>query len=159
MRAVHGTVADPVAGAADAVRRVPPAVVEWVRDEPGALVSELVVLAEPGPPGEVPALVTAVDASVVRREDGFTERAARDLRERREVLTVRDHVLGLEAAASAAEDKAQQRGRRIRDLRDELEEARAEVDRLRARLGGAEGSEEPEESSVVGRATRRLRSR
>jgi hypothetical protein len=152
VRAVHGTLEDPVAGAGDAVRRVPPEVVEWVRAQPGALVRELVVLAEPGPPVEVPALVPAVDESAVRLADAYTDRAERDLRERREVLTVRDHVLGLEVTATAADEKATQRGRKIRELRELLEERDAEIVRLREQLGESAAAPEP---SGLGRLKRR----
>lgn len=154
VRAVHGTLEDPVAGAGDVCRRVPPEVVEWVRAQPGGLVRELVVVASPGEPGEVPALVPAVPESEVRLVDEFTERAERDLRERREVLTVRDHILGLEATAAAAEDRAAYRGRRVRELRGRVEELEAALEAVSGPQGPGGA---PPSGTVVGRAARRLR--
>jgi 2-polyprenyl-3-methyl-5-hydroxy-6-metoxy-1,4-benzoquinol methylase len=109
---LHGTIADPleveVVVAAD---RLPPSMIEWVRQQRDALVYQFVVSArlarsgETAAPAEVP-LVPAVPEESVRRVDKFTERSAAELESRQQQLNVRDHIIGLEAATVTAQSRA-----------------------------------------------------
>src|SRR4051812_48099142 len=93
---LRGTLADPL----DVEVRVhgdrlPPNVVEWVRDQPDAMVYQYIVAAHVATAEEqaaavVPKLVVPVPEESVRFEDDHTERARADLEERHRVLTMRD---------------------------------------------------------------------
>lgn len=134
VRELRGTLEDPVVGAGEVARRVPPAVVEWVRGQTDALVREIVAVADVGVAAEQPALVPAVSEAEIRVADRYTTLAERDRRERREVLTVRDHIIGLEAAATTAEDRAYAADHRLHEARQKLTRLETKVERLRTRV-------------------------
>lgn len=124
--AVRGTVEDPlnVEVAVDA-DRLPPTAVEWVRHQPDALVYQFIVQAHPAAPGEEqdPAaleLVPALPEEVVRVVDRHTERMQKDLDERHRVLTVRDHIIGLEASAATAQTQASRAERQLKGAQKRL---------------------------------------
>lgn len=104
---LRATVADPlrVEVSVDG-RDLPPTVVEWVRDQPDALTYQFVASArlsrEPDADQPAPTLVPAVAEDAVRLRDEHTHRFAEDLQTRHDLLTIRDHVIGLEARAAAA---------------------------------------------------------
>ena len=100
---LRSTVLDPFAAEEIALDtdRLPATVVEWVRDQPAALDYQYVAVARLLAPGEVrgprPGLEPVVAYDSARRRDMHTERIADELDERHRMLTVRDHVIGLEA--------------------------------------------------------------
>ena len=151
---LRGTAVDPLATEVEVVdARLPSTVIEWVRDQPDALVYQFVVAARPAlegevrDPGDVP-LDLVVDIQEARAVDSHTERALADLEERHRLLTVRDHILGLEAsaasaqfAAETAERKLRGASKRLRRKNDRIKELSKELRRLQDQLGGqpAEG--------------------
>jgi 2-polyprenyl-3-methyl-5-hydroxy-6-metoxy-1,4-benzoquinol methylase len=150
---LRGTLADPLAVEVDIdPARVPDTAVEWVRDQPDALVYQFVVAAHVGEPTEgtdVP-LTTAVSTDDVRRSDVHTERFTADLERRHRQLTVRDHIIGLEAATATAQTRAEIAERQLRGAQkrldrknDRIRQLAAEVDDLRRsadeRSRGAQG--------------------
>jgi 2-polyprenyl-3-methyl-5-hydroxy-6-metoxy-1,4-benzoquinol methylase len=107
-----------------------PEVIDWVRHQPDALNYQFVAAARPRRPGDadlpVPELVPAIPDVVVRAEDRYTQSLREKEREdaerhrelldgRHRLLTVRDHIIGLEAATATArsgEERALQQLRR-----------------------------------------------
>jgi SAM-dependent methyltransferase len=151
---VQATIADPLSAGEAPVRALPAQVVEWVRDQPGAFERELLVAAVVGAvdDGSSPMRVDpAIDPSAVRRRDAYTrtvatrEQELRDLQHR--LLTMRDHVIGLEAEAVAArrrQQTAEVRAHRATARADRLKtravKAERKVRRFRARVTAAERS-------------------
>ena len=149
---LQGTVADPVEGVEpDVAHRLPPGVVEWVRGQPDAFLHHLLAVVRPAAEGRPAARVELLDEpELVRRRDRHTEAHEADLRERREVLTVRDHIIGLEAAATAAQRevaRAQNHARRLekRNQRktERLAELQGVIRKLRRQVADVEEAATP----------------
>lgn len=129
--------------------RLPANVVEWVRDQPDALVYQFVVAARVATEEErahpvVPELDEPVPADSVRLSDRHTERAQADIEERHRILTMRDHIIGLEAAAATAQFAAEAVERKLRGATKRLnrknvriKELSKEVRQLQIRLDAA----------------------
>jgi SAM-dependent methyltransferase len=137
------TLKDPLDGLAITPERLPATVVEWVRHQPGALDDRYIAVASPladgDPLDERPRVQPAVPASSVRVVDDHTMLLRAEQHERHRLLTLRDHVLGLEAALTtarerAALDRSQSKvyQRRAQRLRQELEELTADIERMAA---------------------------
>jgi 2-polyprenyl-3-methyl-5-hydroxy-6-metoxy-1,4-benzoquinol methylase len=131
---LQSTVLDPLATQEITVDadRLPATVIEWVRQQPDALNYQYVAAVRPLAPGEErpprPPLEPAVAYEAARMRDRHTERMLEEQDERHRVLTLRDHVIGLEANAAAADARtgrmrarAKQAERRYRKLRNELD--------------------------------------
>lgn len=138
--------------------RLPAAVVEWVREQRDALAYQFVFSARPMSAGEEltePALTTAARPEAVRVRDEHTEAMAADLEVRRSLLTVRDHIIGLEASATAAAARADRTAGRARRLRERLTEAKKLNERLRKRVAVLEQRLAETETLSVPRHVRR----
>ncbi len=120
---------------------LPPTVVEWVRQQPEALNYQYVAAARVLAPGEErgprPALEPALAYDAARLRDRHTERMLEDQEERHRMLTIRDHVIGLEASAAAADARtgrmrarAKQAERRFRKARNELTALTNEIEQI-----------------------------
>jgi len=140
---LRSTVLDPLAAQEITVAAdlLPPTVVEWTRHQADSLNYQYIAVARRLAPGEQrgprPDLQPAIAFDVARSRDQHTERLHEDLEERHRLLTVRDHILGLEAKAGAAGRRAGQfRGRarhaerRFRAVRDDLLELIDEVEKI-----------------------------
>ncbi|WGL53699.1 methyltransferase domain-containing protein [Nocardioides sp. BP30] len=143
---LSGSLADPLGdpwGAADSVGvvvdpdRLPPHVVEWVRDQEDAFVYRFHVRARRrADPSEtsVSAMASAVSLDAVRLHDRFTEERIRD---ERDALRRRDHVLGLQVKTTTAQlraEKAVERANALRQRTAALRERLANKDRRIAEL-------------------------
>ena len=142
---LRATVLDPMAAqeiTLDA-ERLPAHVVEWARQQPDALAYQYVASARVLLPGEElgprPALEPALAYDVARLRDKHTERWQDDLDERHRMLTVRDHVIGLEASTLAADSRtgrmrarAKQAERRFRKVRNQFEAVTSEIEEIAA---------------------------
>jgi SAM-dependent methyltransferase len=137
------TLKDPLDGLEVAPDVLPAAVVEWVRHQPGALDERYVAVARPlaadVPLGDRPRTRFAVPASAVRVVDDHTMLVRAEQQERHRLLTLRDHVIGLEAALATAHQRAVQAAssskvfqRRAKRLREELDELTADIERMAA---------------------------
>jgi hypothetical protein len=117
--------------------RIPATLVEWVRHQPDALHYQFVLTARRADPGSEPAprprVIPAVPLDAVRAQDAYTEqmRQQQDLRHR--LLTTRDHIIGLEARASAADD-------RLRWTEGRLRRTRTRANRLQKQVRDMEAS-------------------
>jgi SAM-dependent methyltransferase len=122
---------------------LPPTVVEWVRDQPGALDYQYVVAARALAPDEVreprPALEPIVAYDVARRRDRHHARMLEDLEDRHRRLTRRDHVIGLEATVVAEQQRtsmvrahAEHLQRRVRRLLSDQDALTDELEQLAA---------------------------
>jgi SAM-dependent methyltransferase len=140
---LRSTVLDPLAAEEITLDadRLPAAVIEWVRRQPTALDYQYVVVARALAPGEVrgprPSLQPATPYDSARQRDVHTQRFEDELDAQHRMLTVRDHVIGLEASAAAADGRtgrmrarAKLAERRYRKVRNELEAVATEVERL-----------------------------
>jgi 2-polyprenyl-3-methyl-5-hydroxy-6-metoxy-1,4-benzoquinol methylase len=124
---LRSTVLDPMAAQEVQVPadRLPASIVEWVRNQPRALDYQFVAMARPRSPGEEPArrptLEPAISYDAARVTDRHTERMRAELAERHRLLTIRDHIMGLEASLATAKNRmarARQRAKRAeRQLR------------------------------------------
>jgi hypothetical protein len=137
------TLKDPLDSLEIGPDRLPATVVEWVRHQPGALDDRYLAVARPlaagEPPGDRPRVRSAVPASSVRVVDDHTMMMRAEQQERHRLLTLRDHVLGLEATVAtgrerAAEDRARAKAyqRRAQRLRQELDELTTDIERMAA---------------------------
>ena len=105
---LRATVADPLAGSVSVdAERIPASIIEWVRSQPYALDYQYIVsarLREEGDNQTVPrAAAPAIPLEIARAQDRFTEKARLEEEARHKVLTIRDHIVGLEARAAKAE--------------------------------------------------------
>jgi 2-polyprenyl-3-methyl-5-hydroxy-6-metoxy-1,4-benzoquinol methylase len=129
---------------------LPDTVVEWVRHQPDALVYQFVAAARPSREGEEltdAPLVPPVPEENIRAIDKYTEKFDQDLERRHRQLTVRDHIIGLEAATATAQTRADAAERQLKGARKRLERKNErikalsdEIERLRtvhAEPGGA----------------------
>jgi 2-polyprenyl-3-methyl-5-hydroxy-6-metoxy-1,4-benzoquinol methylase len=111
---LRGTLADPLVVEVEVdADRLPPTAVEWVRHEPDALVYQFVAAARRAREGEDPheahsqlVLQPAVPEKDVRAIDRHTARLQAFRDEQHRMLTIRDHIIGLEAATATAQTKA-----------------------------------------------------
>jgi methionine biosynthesis protein MetW len=144
---LRGSLADPLVVEVDVdADRLPPGIVEWVRHEPDALVYQFVAAVRPATSdeelaGPLPPLELPVPEENVRAIDKHTRRAEEELEARHRVLTVRDHVIGLEAATATAQTRAdiaerqlkgahkrlERKNKRIQSLAEELRQTRGEA--------------------------------
>lgn len=142
---LRSTVVDPVEAPEIALDDdlLPFSVVEWVRDQPGALDYQYVAAARALEPDEArgprPALEPIVAYDKVRRRDGHTARMQEELEERHRRLTRRDHVIGLEATVVAEQQRsslhrahADKLQRRLQRLTTELDALTEELERVAA---------------------------
>jgi SAM-dependent methyltransferase len=153
---ITATVVDPLGAGELPTRSLPPEIVEWVRDQPGAYERDLLAVATLGSaPGEAREVTVehVVEPAAVRRRDAYTRaaldhgRELQDLRHR--LMTMRDHVIGLEAEAVAA--RRRQQTAEVRANR-----ATARADRLMKRALRAERKARRSEAKAVA-ATRSAR--
>lgn len=146
---VRATVVDPLATGVRLPESLPSAVVEWVRTQPEAFYHRYVVRAQVAdrPVAEAPPTVPAAPPRPVR--DRHTERVERERAEladlKHRLLTLRDHVIGLESTAAKARADAD---RARHEAQRQLDEVRASttwragrlavgpVSWVRHRLGG-----------------------
>ncbi len=143
LEVLRSTVLDPVDVPEIALDEgvLPPTVVEWVRDQPGALDYQYVAAARALGPGEAreprPALEPIVPYDLARRRDGHTVRMLEEVEERHQRLTRRDHVIGLEATVVAEQQRtsitlahAEHVERRLRRVRGELDALTDELEQI-----------------------------
>ncbi|MBA2955578.1 class I SAM-dependent methyltransferase [Nocardioides sp. CGMCC 1.13656] len=122
--ALRSTVADPLEGPVavdDAI--VLPRVIEWVRHQPTALDRDYVVAARrAGEAGPRPAVEPAASYASVRRHDRYSEQMEQDQKARYDLLTMRDHIIGLEASVAAAQAREADARSRLRAANKRLRE-------------------------------------
>ena len=135
---LRATVADPLGVEVELEPdRIPATLVEWVRHQPDALHYQFVLTARRADPDSEPAprprVIPAIPLDAVRAQDAYTEqmRQQQDLRHR--LLTTRDHIIGLEARASAADD-------RLRWTEGRLRRTRTRANRLQKQVRDMEAS-------------------
>jgi 2-polyprenyl-3-methyl-5-hydroxy-6-metoxy-1,4-benzoquinol methylase len=152
MTELRGTTADPldVEVAVDPAS-LPATLVEWVRDQPDALVYQFQVAAVPGAPSALPAMEHGGEPADVRRVDEHTE-ALRA--EQRAALIMRDHVVGLQAEATAAQVATEAVRLRVRRLRERVEKQRNRIESLEAEVARLRGRTM---RGMARRAARKLR--
>jgi 2-polyprenyl-3-methyl-5-hydroxy-6-metoxy-1,4-benzoquinol methylase len=119
--------------------RLPPSVIEWVRHQRDALVYQFVVSARLAPAGEVQLmadvpLVSAVADEFVRIRDKYTARSEAELEARQQQLNYRDHILGLEAAAAAAQSRATRAERQLKGAQKRLDRKNDRIGELSAQV-------------------------
>jgi 2-polyprenyl-3-methyl-5-hydroxy-6-metoxy-1,4-benzoquinol methylase len=161
---LSATLADPleveVVVAAD---RLPASMIEWVRHQRDALVYQFVVSArvardEDGAASADVPLVPAVPEESVRRVDKFTQRSAAELEKRQEQLNVRDHIIGLEAAAATAQARAGRAAQQLKTANNRLarknERIQGLADKVRALEKELADGSEPSGGGGLGRLRR-----
>ena len=116
----RATVADPLAVEVDiADSQLPAHVVEWVRDQPHAMDYQFVVSACVAADADVDghaALEPAVSRDEIRATDEHTLRTREDREARHRMLTVRDHIIGLEAQVASAQARQAKAEQRVKNL-------------------------------------------
>lgn len=136
---LRSTVLDPLGTEVDIdPHRLPPTLIEWVRHQPHSLVYQYVAAARPLATGETrgprPVLEPALPLDDVRIEDEHTERMRAEQEERHRMLTVRDHIIGLEASTASAAGRAARANTRARFADRRAKRMREELDRLVAEI-------------------------
>jgi hypothetical protein len=105
-----------------------------VRYQPGALDDTFLAVARPADPDEPfpsrPSVSPALPADRVRAEDEHAQWVRKDREERHRMLTVRDHVIGLEASLSSADHRVLRARLRARAANQRARRARAELEAL-----------------------------
>ncbi len=136
---LRSTVADPMAVEVDVDReRLPATIIEWVRHQRDALDYQFVVSAgravgRRGAPARC-AAPGGRATTCARVDDRWTDQMRAEQETRHRLLTTRDHVIGLEARASAADD-------RLRWVEGRLRRSRArQRTGSRSRCGRSQGS-------------------
>jgi hypothetical protein len=118
---------------------LPSGIIEWVRNQPDALLSAFQVAASPVAAGMEAVhnrvVTPAANPDDVRRQDRHTDVA---VNAKRAELAMRDQVLGLQAEATAAQVLAIYEGTRIETLSDRLEKKDDEIDVLKQRISRLE---------------------
>lgn len=118
---------------------LPIGVVEWVRNQPDALVYQFLVSASIVPEGREAVHSTRIQYAVhpddVRFQDRYTDQAVNAARE---ALRVKDHVLGLQAEATAAKYRADREAKRRARLEDRLDAQNGLIARQRRRIARLE---------------------
>ncbi len=151
---LRGTVADPLGVEVEVVPdNLPPTVVEWTRHQPDAMVYQFVVAAHVAAgrdESEQQAVVVrpAVPEETVRLNDVHTERMVADVEARQRVLNIRDHIVGLEAAAATAqyraeiaEHKLNGTAKRLERKNEKIQKQTGEITSLRRRLADLSADE------------------
>lgn len=137
---LRGTTADPlnVEVAVDP-GSLPDVAVEWVRQQPDALVYQFQLSARPLAHGELPPvppeLVQAAPADEVRIRDVHTRRFEEATRSR---LATRDHILGIQASANSAQARVGTLSKQLREAREVNRRRRERIERLRGKVAGLE---------------------
>ncbi|MEU0312520.1 class I SAM-dependent methyltransferase [Nocardioides sp. NPDC006273] len=137
---LRGTTADPlnVEVAVDP-GPLPDVAVEWVRQQPDALVYQFQLSARPLADGELapapPELAQAAPADEVRIRDVHTRRFEEATRSR---LATRDHILGIQASANSAQARVGSLSKQLREAREVNRRRRERIERLRGRVAGLE---------------------
>ena len=112
--------ADPLAVEVEiADSQLPAHVVEWVRDQPHALDYQFVVSACVEADADVDghaAMEPAVSRDEIRATDEHTLRTREDREARHRMLTVRDHIIGLEAQVASAQARQAKAEQRVKNL-------------------------------------------
>lgn len=143
---LRSTVLDPMSTAEITVDadRLPPTVIEWVRHQPEALNYQYVAAARPLREGERrgrrPELVPAIPYDAARVRDRHTEQMLADQEERHRMLTIRDHIIGLEAASTAAQARTARvraRARRLQRRNRDAVRSRKELERTLERIAAS----------------------
>lgn len=110
---------------------LPPSLVEWVRHQPRALDYQYIVAARLLPPGEErgprPQLEPAVSYDAARLQDRFTKEMSREIDVRHQLLTLRDHLIGLEATVAATQTRGRRARARLQHTETRLRKTRAEL--------------------------------
>lgn len=118
---------------------LPTGVVEWVRNQPDALVYQFLVSASAVPKGREAVHSARIKYTVhpdeVRFQDQYTDQAAQAARE---VLRMRDHVIGLQAEATAAKARTSRETERKKRLQARLEKQNEQLARQRRRIAQLE---------------------
>lgn len=130
---LRSTVLDPLAVQEISLHTdlLPPTSVEWVRHQPRALDYQYIVvgrLLEAGEPRSPrPQLEPAVAYDAARLRDRYTEEMSREQQTRHQLLTLRDHLIGLEATSTGLQMRNRRARTRLKDVEHRLREARAEL--------------------------------
>ncbi|MBI9114765.1 methyltransferase domain-containing protein [Sanguibacter suaedae] len=136
---------------------LPPEIVDWVRRRPLADAYQFVIRASvvpaDGVPAGAPRVRPAIEPPVVN--DHFHQQAALVREEKQRMLTIRDHIIGLEAEAGVTRRRMTQLEEENRELRGELLQVaqdRAEIYRSSTwRIGKAAISPATIVKKVLGR--------
>lgn len=180
---LRGVTIDPLSSEVD-VRpdELPPGFIEWVRDQPDSFVYQFVASAHPTQPedtAELPELVPVIPVQEIRESDEYARRYQEELETlqhtrnlaeistaqaaqlRRELLNVRDHILGLEAEAASGRKRVAQANRqreiaerRLKERTKKLANTRRRIKALRRRLRLARRAERELRASRTWRAGR-----
>lgn len=130
---LRSTVLDPMAVQEIALHAdlLPPTLVEWVRHQPRALDYQYIVVARLLEAGERrgprPPLEPALAYDEARLQDRYTEEMSREQQARHQLLTLRDHLIGLEATATATQMRNRRARARLQHTENRLRKARAEL--------------------------------
>lgn len=157
---LRGTLADPLVVEVEVeADRLPPTAVEWVRHEPDALVYQFVAAARRAREGEDPhqensarVLEPAVPEENVRAIDKHTTRLQAFRDEQQRMLTIRDHIIGLEAATATAQSKADRVHAQLVSAEKRLERKDDRIASMRKRMDQLQ--EELRQSAAAARTTR-----
>lgn len=118
---------------------LPGGIVEWVRNQADALLSEFQVAAVPVPAGKETVhnrvVIPAANPDDVRRQDRHTDAAVDAWRAE---LAMRDHVIGLQAEATAGRIQADYEATRVQILTTRLESADDQIIILKRRIARLE---------------------
>lgn len=110
---------------------LPATIVEWVRHQPNALDFQFVLRARRPRDGEAPGLAARLEPAVpddqVRMRDLHTERMEEEQETRHRLLTIRDHIIGLEAAMVRADAQVAHAQRLVHEAEKEAETTRREL--------------------------------
>ncbi len=127
--------------------RLPPEIIDWVRHQPEALVFQYVAAARALKEGEVrpprPRLQPARPLDQARFKDEHTERAQAVRDERHRMLTVRDHIIGQEAALATAAAKNGQATARAKFAERRARRTKEQVETLTTAVERIAGSRRP----------------
>lgn len=140
---LHATVRDPLDTEIPVDgRSLPALVIEWMRHQPDALDHRYVAVAGPAAPAVFPSRPEVRPTrpyDAVRATDEHTRRMAEDRAVRQRLLTVRDHIIGMETTVASANARvvrttarAKFAERRARRYREQVEALTTEVGRLQA---------------------------
>jgi 2-polyprenyl-3-methyl-5-hydroxy-6-metoxy-1,4-benzoquinol methylase len=146
---LRSTVLDPMATQEITVPadRLPASIVEWVRNQPRALDYQYVAVARPRSPGEQPARRPALEPAVsydeARLTDRHTERMLAELEERHRLLTIRDHIMGLEASLATAKNRAARARQRAKSAERRLRKLRSVLTAIVAQIEAISRSKRP----------------
>jgi 2-polyprenyl-3-methyl-5-hydroxy-6-metoxy-1,4-benzoquinol methylase len=140
---LRSTVADPLTVEVKVeADHVLPTVIDWVRHQPSAMDYQFVAAARPATdPQEVgrhPDLLPAVPYDDVRQHDRYTEQMRVEQDYRHRMLRMKDHVIGLEAAVAAAQEREARAMARARKVTRNARRLRRQLKRLKARAAEAE---------------------